>query len=87
MKAVIAVIIEIDGAIVMPEMKPIKVKEDGKLINGYKIGDMNHDYKFGAFMGNGYWASKDKKEWVLAIAYEIECAQINPTELFRGFEV
>ena len=55
--------IKIDGAVVFPEMK--------KIGDTYVVPDMNHEYKL-AILHDGYlWASKDKKDFVIAISVKI----------------
>lgn len=68
-------VFEINSASVAPDMKM-----DGMMVS---FGDMNADYKWGLIdleklVG---WASKDKKNWVLAFGYEINDEIISAVEL------
>lgn len=55
--------IKIDGAVVFPEMKRIG--------DTYVLPDINHEYKL-AILHDGYiWASKDKKDFVIALSVKI----------------
>lgn len=62
-------VFKIDGAVVMPEMKIVK---PDPIDPTFRIPDMNYSYKWGMWLNNFLWASKDAGKWVLAITVEVD---------------
>lgn len=61
-----AEIVPIKGAVVFPEVTEIKINGE----RGFKFPDNNPEYTKAIFLDGMWWASKDGKRFVVAIAIE-----------------
>ena len=76
------IVFGIDAACVMPELKSVIL--DGE--DGFEISDANSEYKY-AVMHDGFLlASKDCKDWVIAIYVSVQGKELTGKDFQIAFE-
>lgn len=73
----------IDGALCARDIKIIKPDPVNPT---YQLPDMDHSYKWGMWLNNFLWCSKDAKNWGMAFGVEIDGEHYGIQEIEQMFK-